>query len=189
MSTAAVAVPRHRAAPLAGGGSSGGGDALAALRRAAPTAVSRLPFAPCVSTQRRRLPLAAAARCNGPLQPHHQQPQPRRPLHRRPAAAIGPQPPPFDPASNNDEDDPDIDDLVLDEAYYAQYGMTKDAALREQLLSNYEDDPDALPADASDIRVFQEAAAGASDMRARGLTEAQRQRIEALETYGPEVGC
>jgi hypothetical protein len=128
-----------------------------------------------------------------------------RPAAPRAAAAPGPGPRPAGPAPPPPEAEAprprgrawptaeqvwaahpdDIDDLVLDDDYYASFAMTKDDALREQLLSNYEEDPDARPADAAG---GDGASGGGGDRGGeRALPPGLRQRVQELEPYGPEV--
>lgn len=136
--------------------------------RLAQSVTSACPARAAAPRGRRRGPAAPRAAASGP-------PPPRR--------AGPPPPPPLGPPAGDD-----IDDLILDENYYADYGMTRDDALRQQLLSNVEEDPDAMAADAADLDApFGVAGAGSSSTGPR-LPAGARRRIEELEPYGPEVG-
>lgn len=67
--------------------------------------------------------------------------------------------------------------------------MTKDDALRQQLLSNYTEDPDAIPADAADLAAARQAGGGDGGAKAGGqwLGDGVREQIEQLEPYGPDA--
>lgn len=109
----------------------------------------------------------------------------------------GPQPPPA-PSEGGAARPPsvqdDIDDIILNEEYYSEFGMTRDDALRQQLLANIEEDPDAMPADAAAAQAAaigsrREAAGRISNGHNDDLGADLRQQIEDLEPYGPEVGA
>lgn len=69
---------------------------------------------------------------------------------------------------------PDLDEMQLDDAYYAEIGMTREEAMRQQKEMLYNIDPDAMLLD--DIGKVDES-----------LPEEWRNAIESLEVYGPQV--
>jgi hypothetical protein len=71
-------------------------------------------------------------------------------------------------------DNPDLDEVVLDDAYYEEIGMTREQAMRQQQELMYSVDPEAMPLD--------EMASVSQD-----LPEEWRKAIENLEVYGPQV--
>lgn len=71
---------------------------------------------------------------------------------------------------------PDLDGIQLDDAYYAEIGMTREESMRQQREILYSVDPEAVPLD--DL----------ASVDSSTLPEEWRQAIENLEVYGPQVG-
>eukprot|EP00775_Hariotina_reticulata_P003320 gene3320-3597_t len=71
-------------------------------------------------------------------------------------------------------DNPDLDEIVLDDAYYEEIGMTREQAMRQQQELMYSVDPEAMPLD--------QMASVNED-----LPEEWRKAIENLEVYGPQA--
>ena len=170
-----------------------------AAAAAAASGVAATTRSPANGPRRPVAAALAAARSSGPLSAAR-----CRPLQhaRRAAAANGAAAAPLraangpaaDGAGDADGGADDIDDLILDDAYYAEYGMTKEDALRQQLLSNFEDDPDAAPADARAAARLGLGSSGLGAIGGGGEEEedndeaaALRRVEEALEAYGPEA--
>jgi hypothetical protein len=80
------------------------------------------------------------------------------------------------PAQDRDEaaEEPDIDDLVLDDEYYRRMGITREAAQRQQAELSASADPDASWLD------------GAATL-APDVPASVREQLESREAYGPSV--
>eukprot|EP00877_Chromochloris_zofingiensis_P007233 jgi/Chrzof1/2763/Cz11g28110.t1 len=82
------------------------------------------------------------------------------------------------PVGTADKNNPDLDELVLDEEYYREFGMTAADVERERMQVVTDADPEAVAATSLD-----DLASVQDDILPEGL----RQRIESLEVYGPPV--
>lgn len=104
----------------------------------------------------------------------------------RAATPFGPAPPPRQ--SDAQPTNPDLDEIILNDAYYASLGLTRDEARRQMAWAAAEEDPAGLD-------LFEDAFddAGVSEAYAASLTDAAAElqtrppQTVAQISYGPPV--